>query len=755
MKRMSNMNFKTKLTALLVGISAVSLILVSIGFSVTEFQSAKEAQQREATTLAKALAYNLSATLAFSDSEGAIDLLQALQTNATIISADIINNQGKTFARYGIKPSNAVNLLTVHEPISIRHQKLGDLYMYVKTPAWFEYIQRQLPIILLIALLALLTALGLSTWLQRGVVLSVSELARAMQQVREQRNYSIRVTKNTNDEIGQLADGFNSMLEKIEKHENTLEKTVASRTIELARELDDRKKAESALGLVLHGLNQTGEGVLLIDEDDQVQYWNAAFLGITGCQASDLKGDGSPIVASGVLSADAINICQTELNRSKHWQGDVQSTKKSGESYPSQVRVVRVTVDDTGDVFQIMTLRDMSQTRDMEHALRQAQKMEAVGVLTGGIAHDFNNLLTSIMGNAELARMNIDNTAPINRYIEVIESSSQRAAEMIKKLLAFSRKDIVDFKDHVLNDLVKGMDGLVKIAVPKDVHLSIDVDTEAMWIHADSSQIEQVVLNVVNNAVDAVAGVEAPSIRIGVSSFVPDEDFTTQHVGVESVAYAHITVSDNGYGIDMKDRNQVFEPFFTTKGVGKGTGLGLSMVYGTVQRHQGVIDFESEQGCGTSFHIYIPLTQPHLEAQSVTEIQEIEPINQLADRVKTALIVDDEPTVREIAKELLEDLGYKVLLATNGAEGVEVYNEHQQAIDFILMDMVMPKMGGAEAARHIRKVRADIPVIFVTGYDRERALEDTEDMRNIAVLTKPYRFETLISLIDELTENNA
>jgi len=358
----------------------------------------------------------------------------------------------------------------------------------------------------------------------------------------------------------------------------------------------------------------------------------------------------------------------------------------------------------------------------------------------GGVAHEFNNTLAGITGRLFLAKESAENNPETLQHIEKISLLTSNAATIVQQLLAFSRKSPVKMTNFSLTAFIKETIKLHRLSVPENIKLSTDISANTLPIQGDATQLQQILVNLLHNARDAVVGVNEPHINITLSEFKADASFMALHPNLKETNYAKLTVEDNGCGIPEKEKECIFDPFFTTKEVGKGTGLGLSMVYGSIQTHEGTIEVSSSLGKGTQMQIYIPLAQ-HIRIAEPKQNTQL-----ISGRGESILYVDDEDWLRETGKEVLEALGYSVLEASNGREAVEMYMANQDSIGLIIMDVVMPNMGGVEAAEEILAHNSDVKIIYCTGYDREDMLRG-ENLEHATVLTKPYKVHELSQLL--------
>ncbi|MBI3592703.1 MAG: response regulator [Nitrospirae bacterium] len=352
--------------------------------------------------------------------------------------------------------------------------------------------------------------------------------------------------------------------------------------------------------------------------------------------------------------------------------------------------------------------KETEDKKKLEAQLYHAQKMEAVGTLTGGIAHDFNNILTAIIGFGTLMRMDMRADDPNRTYLKEILNAGERAIQLTQGLLAFSRKQIINPKPVKLNEIIKGIEKLLKRILREDIKFKAILADEDLTVMADSGQAEQILMNLTTNARDAMPA--GGILTIGTELVNLDNEFIKTHGYGGIGKYALISVSDTGIGMDDNTRERIFEPFFTTKELGKGTGLGLAVVYGIIKQHNGYINVYSEHGKGTTFRIYLPAIK--------SEFKEAEPAAPPALKrgTETVLIAEDDAAIRKLTKDMLEGSGYKVIEAVDGEDAVHKFVEDKDKIELLILDVVMPKKNGKEAYEEIRKINPDIKAVFLSGY---------------------------------------
>ncbi len=376
----------------------------------------------------------------------------------------------------------------------------------------------------------------------------------------------------------------------------------------------------------------------------------------------------------------------------------------------------------------------------MERQFHQAQKMEAIGTLVGGIAHDFNNTLAGITGNLYLTKRATQDLPDVLEKLDRIEKLTHRSSETVKNLLTFAHKTRVEAAPVLLGPFIKEAIKLNRVSVPENVRLEYDVSKEDLVVYSDASQLHQVLFNLIYNAFHATEGQQDQSISVTVAKYNADDAFQQKH-DCSAEHFAKISVSDNGNGIAESDLPHIFEPFFTTKEVGKGTGLGLAMVYGSITGQNGVVEVESTPGIGTELHIYLPLIDA--EAETIPIVENVA----APGRGECILLADDEESLLIATCEVLESLGYKVFTAMDGQQAVDIYKSHKDEIDLVLLDIVMPKLGGILAAHKIKELNPLVRVMFVTGYDDKSFSSEGDMERDVPVIHKPYAIEDLSNKI--------
>jgi two-component system cell cycle sensor histidine kinase/response regulator CckA len=401
--------------------------------------------------------------------------------------------------------------------------------------------------------------------------------------------------------------------------------------------------------------------------------------------------------------------------------------------------------DEPEEVLELIA-EDITDRRQLEEQLRQAQKMDAVGRLAGGVAHDFNNLLMVINGYTEVLLDQLEAGGPMHHKVKSIQQAADRAATLTRQLLAFSRKQLLELKVVDVNTVIGDMERLLRPLIGENIELVTRLSTETGHTRADAGQLEQVIMNLVVNAKDAMP--EGGKLTLQSSDVTVRQNFS-EHRFIQPGRYAVISVSDTGHGMDRETQSRIFEPFFTTKEKGKGTGLGLSTVYGIVKQSSGYVFAQSEPGAGTTFYVYLPRVEDSAEELSPAKSQQ----NEIGG-CETVLLVEDEESVRELVRVTLASRGYNVLEAENGECGLRIAEAFKDHIDILITDVVMPGIGGRELARKLVLLRPGISVLYLSGYT-EDAVVTPGALPSTAFLQKPFTLQNLAKKVREVLRSKS
>jgi len=492
------------------------------------------------------------------------------------------------------------------------------------------------------------------------------------------------------------------------------------------------------------------DGIVTIQSSGEIAHINAAGESIFGYHKDELIGKN-------------VTCLMPETSRKKHQQGlahylatgeehifgvnlEVQGLRKNKEVFPLTISINEMQVK--GERMFVAMLRDITDYKQLEQQLRHAEKMEAIGELVGGVAHHFNNMLAAITGKAYLAKHHIEDKPEYTfKQLESIERIVEQAAAMIQQLLVFSKKDFLKNKINLsLNEVVYDAHQSSRLGIPEDVRVFVDLPDENLMVYCDQEQLVEIVFHLLSNAFDAVAESKQKEVHLCLSLADLDERFYQRHDDLKEGPYACLSVTDTGHGMDDLVESRIFDPFYTTKEVGSGTGLGLSSVLGSVQSHDGVIEVDSEVGVGTRFQVYFPVVKTTSSRFQASASHSISSLSQQG----TILIVDDEPMILEVRQEIFESLGFHVLLAEDGEQGLAMFKAHRHDILVVVTDMMMPNMNGLEMMHAIWKTSPTLPAAFITGYDQSQIKLSVEEHARSRVLSKPVNMETLFEVVQTL-----
>jgi PAS domain S-box-containing protein len=385
--------------------------------------------------------------------------------------------------------------------------------------------------------------------------------------------------------------------------------------------------------------------------------------------------------------------------------------------------------------------------KSLETQLQQAQRMEAIGTLAGGIAHDFNNILQALFGYTQIMLMTRKEDDSDYGHLQSIERSLYRASDLTRRLLIFSRKIQSELRLVNLNMEVLEVSKMLERTIPKMIHIELRLDADLKNINADTGQLEQIMMNLAVNARDAMP--EGGVLAFQTQNVTMDKEFCSTHIGAVPGEYVLLSVSDTGSGMDKDTMERVFEPFFTTKETGKGTGLGLAMVYGIVKNHGGYITCESVVGSGTTFDVYLPAIKDELQ-ENVPERRKAV----LSGGNETILLVDDENDIRKIAQEMLERVGYRVVTAEDGETALSIYGKNLKEIDLVILDLIMPGMGGKKCLEELLKINIKARVIVASGQSINGYTKETIDRLAKGFVSKPYKIEEMLKMIRSAIKND-
>lgn len=611
---------------------------------------------------------------------------------------------------------------------------LADKSLNAKTIGALSKIRNSIFILFGTVIMAFLIGIVIAFKLTEMITKPINELLNATRMIAAGNlGYSIEYSDST--EFGELASNFNTMSKALkEGYDN------------IFRQQQQIKESEWKFRTLSEF---TSDWEYWINEKGEI-----VFMPASSCERISGYCQEEFIANPGLLS-EIIHPADREEQRRKIENGDVPDHEetefrivaKNGQT--RWLSSIRRPIYVEGKFLGLrVSNRDITDRKVLEEQLAQSQKMESLGLMAGGVAHDFNNLLTVITGYGSILEQQLMKAdEKTKKSVAQMLTAAEKAQDLTSSLLAFSRKKIVKPSTIKINDIIRNNLGLLKSLIKEDIELVVSYSETEFPIFADLHQMEQVVINLVTNARDAMP--EGGKIAIGTNSVVLSRDFVGKY-GTKPGKYMMLSVSDVGSGIDKKDIPYIFEPFFTTKEKTKGTGLGLSMVYGIIKQHGGFIDVYSKKGFGTTFKIYQPAS---VETETVE--QEETPLASRTDLrgSETILVAEDESAVREFFKDILESYGYKILLAVDGVDAVGKYNEHRENIHMIILDVVMPRKNGRETYDEIKNIHPGIKALFMSGYTQDILTSRGVSEEGLEFISKPLDTNKLLIKIRTILDN--
>ncbi len=509
-------------------------------------------------------------------------------------------------------------------------------------------------------------------------------------------------------------------------------------------DVTDRKRTEEALRESEERyrtvLEASPDPIVAYDMEGKVIYLNPAFTRVFGWTQEEL------------LDKKMDYVPEENWPETQQMIDRVQAGKSfsgiNSRRYTKQRKIVDVSISvatylnrDGVPIGSVHTIRDITERKRLEAQLQQAQKLESIGTLAGGIAHDFNNLLMGIQGNISLMLMDMGSKSPHSERLKNIENQVQSGVRLTSHLLGYARKGRYEVKPIDLNQLVEEISDAFG-RTKKEITIHRELAKNLFTVEADLGQIEQVFLNLFVNAADAMPGGGDLILK---TMNTTHKDMKGKLYDPKPGNYVLLTVTDTGTGMYKKILDRIFDPFFTTKGIGRGTGLGLSSAYGIIKGHGGYIDVDSKRGRGTSFSIYLPASEKRAR-------KAVRRADQLIKGTEIVLLIDDEEEIRQVGKELLETMGYQVLLAKDGKEAIKLYKKHRDDIEIVLLDMVMPNMGGGETYDTMKKINPEIKVLLFSGYSIDGEATEILERGCNGFLQKPFTMKKLSQSIREILD---
>ena len=524
-----------------------------------------------------------------------------------------------------------------------------------------------------------------------------------------------------------------------------------TRNIGVISDITARKDAEMALQdseqkhrHLATAVEQAAEGILITDARGIVQYVNPAYAGITGYDVEEILGRNPSILQSGRHDESFYKEMWATITSGRTWSGHMINKRKDGALFEEDATISPV-LNASGNIINYVAVkRDVTNEMALQRELLHAQKMEAVGTLAGGIAHDFNNLLQVVQGYSELLLTEEDTPDPVRGDLEKINMAARNGAGLVQRLLTFSRRTQIEPRPLNLNHRITEIRQILDRTIPRMIEIQLILDDTLAAANVDPAQVDQVLMNLALNAKDAMP--DGGKLIIETENVTLDKDYCLIHPGAKPGHYVLLKVSDTGCGMDKETLEHIFQPFFTTKGVGVGTGLGLAMVYGSVKQHGGHIVCYSEPGYGATFKIYFP----SLRVDSDPGIAG--PPAMPAGGKETILLVEDDKLVCELGEKILRQAGYTALTAPNGKIALELYKSKYREIALVILDLIMPEMGGKECLEEILQLDPRARIIVASGYSVNGPTKQAIEKGARGFVGKPYDVRQMLQTIRDVLD---
>jgi len=727
-----------KLFLFLVSVFVFLTISAVIYFNVRTTKEARETQQKTVSNIVQVSRLAYSTPLWTFNMKELQSLNKALLANHDVLAVNLFDGDlfllslqkeivsgrlsDKTAEEYAA-PAGVKGIKKIRGDIDHEGQVIGHFDIFYSESGIIKQIRAKN---LLLTLFSLITAVfffaSIYLLMKKLFIQPIVDLTGITRTIASNKDYTIELNFANDDEIGMLYDNFQIMIREIHTQENELKRT---------------------RGYLENIIESMPSMIVAVNENGYVTQWNKAAESVTGIVVSKALGktlwDFPMFHDYQSVFHHILSQHQPELLYRQRFEDAKGISYKNVSLFPLIANGV------SGVVIRI---DDITELERKDEQLRQAQKMEMIGNLAGGLAHDFNNVLGGIIGTISLFKyqLNTGKSLPENKilnYLQTMEDSGRRAADMVQQLLAISRRKEMAFAALDLNEIISHVIKICETTFDKSVEIRVFCPEEKALTVADMTQVEQVLLNLCVNAYHAMTIMREKNesqggiLTVSCEKIIADLQFCRTHSEAHAGAYWRLSVKDTGIGMPQDVVTRIFDPFFTTKEKGKGSGLGLSMVYNIIQMHKGFIDVYTEVGLGSVFNIYLPVSKKDEFIAVVAAETGIKKGEGLI------LIVDDEKVMREIAQQMLETCGYSVVLAENGEEGFEIFQQRQHDINLVLLDMVMPKMSGRETYIAMKGINRDFKVLLASGFKQDERVEEILKMGVQGFIQKPYTIDKL------------
>lgn len=726
-------SIRRKFIFLLSAIATLAVLSASFVFYLQIIKAYKAFYLKNSTERATIIGDNCTAALTFYLPDDATNVLSSLQADSSVIAARILDQDGKVFASYGDYRQDGFaagkTAITVSREIMHDGTFLGTIELVDNMRSLYEFQEKARLSLAVTLTVVLLCSIFLAKRLCTLITTPLHDLSTLARTIANEQNFQHRAIISCDDEVGAMATAFNAMLERIDHKTRDL---VSS---------EHRFRSLIEQGVDAFFLHDDEGRIVNVNQSacESLGYSREELLSMT---VADIDGDSVP-------RQDRENLWQQLLPGAAATL-TTNHKRRDGTIFPVEVRLGILEMD--GKRFVMALARDISarlaeqkERLSIEMQLQQAQKMESIGTLAGGIAHDFNNILSAVIGFTELTMMQTKENASVQENLTQIRNAADRATNLVRQILTFSRKQQQETLPLQISLVVKEALKLLRASIPSTIKINQDIDADGTVL-ADPTQIHQLVMNLCTNAYHAMQD-SGGILSVNLHEIIIDQALIDSGVELPPGHYLKLSVSDSGCGITPETMAKIFEPYFTTKEKERGTGLGLAVVHGIVKSHHGRITVYSEPGHGTTFNIYLPMIAQTEPAKAMPAM--VLPKAKANERI---MLVDDEALLRDTSNQFLLWAGYRVDLFANGAEAWEALSQTPDAWDLLVTDQTMPEMTGAQLTSKARQLRPTLPIIICSGFSETLDPGGAKAVGANVYLQKPVSLETLLTSIAQVLE---
>ncbi len=752
---------------LIITILFVSLIglLISMGFGIYySIKTFKTALIKNSLLEANLIGQYCISPLIFEDKRGADNILKNIRTIPTIKGAVLYNKKGNIFSFYSKYANNTKekikekinkidfngkeyllinNEMFVKKSIHFNKERRGAILLIISTESLSARIIKLILNNMLVFIIVLFIIYLITMKIQKILTEPILNLANISKEISKSKEFSFDSTifkrgETVENEIDILYSSFRDMIEQIEQRQKKLNMAIVA-----LKESEEKYR---------RFFEQDVSAIFVASSEGEIIDYNSTFEKLFGYNTKESQ---QRVTFKNLCkNKETYNIILKKLNKTgKITNEEIIMVTKHGKEIITLANIFLEKENEKEKNYIIAYLFDITKRKQFEEQFLHSQKMGSIGTFAGGIAHDFNNILTVIKGYSDIILNKIKpEEGVVYKNISVIKQSSEKAENLIKKLLLLSKKGISQPTIFNINDTINDLNKILTRLIGENIHLKTELSENLPYIKADQNQIEQVFINLVANARDALNECKKQNKEIIIKTFyrIVEQNYNEKTELLTAGEYVGFSIRDNGIGMEEKTKNKVFEPFFTTKEKGRGTGLGLSTVYGIVKQHNGVIYLYSEKKIGTTIKIYFPAI--YLKDKDNMKKGKNKKDEHKHQKGKTILVVEDDSEVRNYAITVLKDLGYNVLFAENGEEAFDLIKK-VNGVDLILTDVIMPKMNGKEFISKVKKIFPDIKVVFTSGYTNGYLVNEGGIQDGINFLSKPYSYDSLSKIISEVIKD--